>query len=140
MLNIPYKFIAILLLLLSCFGSGYLTGIHQEEKKFNEYKQQATLAATKQEAHTNEIIAAQQKASLGASEDYSNKLIAIRNAYRMQHSATNNCQVPSVPNSSQGTNEGASNQVPITELCAETTQQLISFQDWVKEQEKISDN
>ena len=113
----------------------FYAGWHTRNKDFLAYKATVEATAKTQELHIAEVKKQQELATKSAEKEYEAKLAAIRNYYRST-SVWNN------PSSGQmsglsPTAQLANVTAAYTELigkCAETTQQLVSLQDWINEQ------
>ena len=101
-----------------------------ESNKYDEYKLEVAALAQKQ-IDKNEAQAKQQALiNKGISNEYEAKLSAIRAYYGGMHNSSSGA-MPSLSNPSAGINGSPADQLL---ACAATTQQLVSLQEWVKEQ------
>lgn len=101
-----------------------------ESNKYDEYKLEVATLAQKQ-INKNEAQAKQQALiNKGISNEYQAKLSAIRAYYGGMHNPSSSA-MPSLSNPSAGINGSPADQLL---ACAATTQQLVSLQEWVKEQ------
>ena len=103
-----------------------------ESAKYDAYVAKQELAAKEQEL----INKAKEKEAAQVNEkvknDYENKLALIKRTYGgMRLSSTN--QTGSVPGTASST-DGTPADPKFIEKCAMTTQQLVSLQDWIREQ------
>ena len=78
-------------------------------------------------------IERQEKVTKDVSTDYEKRLDYLRDTYnRLRDSRSGG--VPSVPEAPRSIDEIPANAIPLGAVCAETTQQLISLQEWIKAQ------
>ena len=126
------RIIGVIVLIGALFGFGYYKGYSGEKQRFDTYKADIEAQVKAQEA-INEATKKQQDI-IGKSirSDYENKLSALKHYYNgvRQQSSTS---LSTLPNSSLSINA----ETPNLELaCANTTQQLVSLQEWVIEVSK----
>jgi hypothetical protein len=126
------RIIGVIVLIGALFGFGYYKGYSGEKQRFDTYKADIEAQVKAQEA-INEATKKQQDI-IGKSirSDYENKLSALKHYYNgvRQQSSTS---LSTLPNSSLSINA----ETPNLELaCANTTQQLVSLQEWVVEVSK----
>ena len=113
------------------FGSGYWMGY----SRYIEYKKSVEIQAKIQEAKVESIQKQHELVTKGIANEYEAKLSAIRNYYKST-SVWNN------PSSSKVS--GISTAPTVADVataynllagsCAETTQQVVSLQDWINQQ------
>jgi hypothetical protein len=118
-------------LLITAFASGW--GLRNRD--FKEYKLEVSNAAKAQEAHVESIKKQQALVTKGIENEYDAKLTALRNYYKST-SVWNNGSTSKVPGLSpapSATDVIASYNV-LAGQCAETTQQIVSLQDWLNGQ------
>lgn len=156
LIPLPYRILAILALLAGLFGSGYYEG-HKQGKASGEadlaaFRASVEVAAAKQAAATQATIAKQEQVNESVASDYQQKLAAIRTQYssvqhvdigpggrpiaalscpsgRIDGTAADLVPAPAVEAVSKADFDQLSG------LAAQTTQQLLSLQSWVLEQE-----
>jgi hypothetical protein len=114
-------------LLLGAFATGWSV----RNRDFNEYKQEVSNAAKAQEAHVESIKKQQALVNKGIEDEYNAKLALLRQYYANGVRQPSASKLPNISNASSGVNDLTANALL---ACAETTQQLVSLQDWVKEQ------
>lgn len=117
--------------------SAYL-GYSFEHSRFMAFKAQVEETARTQEAKVESIQKQNELVTKGIQNEYDAKLAAIRNYYKST-SVWNNPssgQVPGLSTTSSATDVIASYNA-LAGLCAETTQQVISLQDWINQQAGI---
>ena len=118
-------------LCLILFGSGYWMGY----SRYIEYKKSVEIIAKTQEAKVESIQKQHELVTKGIANEYEAKLAALRNYYKST-SVWNN------PSSSKVS--GISTAPTVADVataynllagqCAETTQQVVSLQDWINAQ------
>lgn len=98
-----------------------------------EYKAEVKAIALAQEAKNESIVKQQALVNKGISDEYNAKLALLRNYYANNgmHN-TSSGAMPSNGNSTIGIDDFSPNGLLIK--CAETTQQLVSLQQWINEQ------
>ena len=126
------RIIGVIVLIGALFGFGYYKGYSGEKQRFDTFKADIEAQVKAQEA-INEATKKQQDI-IGKSirSDYENKLSALKHYYNgvRQQSSTS---LSTLPNSSLSINA----ETPNLELaCANTTQQLVSLQEWIVEVSK----
>ena len=113
----------------------YFAGWHSRDKDYMAFKTRVEAEGKAQEVHIESIKKQQELVTKGIENEYNAKLAAIRNYYKST-SVWNNPssgKVPGISAAPSATDVIASyNQ--LASACAETTQQLISLQDWIKTQ------
>ena len=116
----------------------FSTGWYIRNLDYQAFKLEVLNTAKAQEAHVESITKQQALVTKGIENEYEAKLAAVRNYYKST-SVWNNpsssqvsgiSAAPSTANVIAAYNE-------IAGLCGETTQQLISLQDWIKQQIEI---
>ena len=129
----PYVILGAAGVVLAAFLSGTYTGYQYEHRKFEAYKQQVAVIAAQKEAENISVKKQQDLISKGISNEYEAKIAAIRNYYadRMRNPNTSSGSLSPIPPATIGIDGKATN---LELACAYTTQQLVSLQDWVREQ------
>jgi len=121
----------LILISIVCFGYG-----RYEHNRYVAFKVQVESLAKVQEAKIESIEKQQKLVTKGIEDEYNAKLTAIRNYYKST-SVFNNPGSSKVP-TNNATAPSATGVIASYNLlagaCAETTQQLVSLQDWIKEQ------
>jgi hypothetical protein len=118
-------------LLLGAFATGWSV----RNRDFNEYKQEVSNAAKAQEAHVESIKKQQALVTKGIENEYEAKIATLRNYYKSTSVWNNGSSskvsgisaAPSAVDVIASYNELAGN-------CAQTTQQLVSLQEWLNQQ------
>ena len=113
------------------FLAGFTGGCEHEKKAFDMYKARVEATAQAQAEETKKTIQKQEKIAQDTKNDYEKRISDIRRYYGRVH----NDGSGTVPSPSETT--GGANATPtydvLIEQCAETTQQLTSLQDFIKE-------
>jgi len=122
---VSYVKIVIISLLLCGCAYGYI-----EHSRFEEYKSEIKAIAEKQIAQNEAKVKEQDLINKGISNEYQAKLSTLRAYYSGLHNSSSN-PMSSLSLSSSGTNVSSSD---FKLDCAITTQQVVSLQDWIKEQ------
>ena len=117
------------LILLSVIGFSYG---RYEHNKYVTFKAEVEAIAIKQQAHVESITKQQALVTKGIENEYNAKLALLRNYYANGVRNPSSGAMPSISNDTTGLNDFTANGLLIK--CAETTQQLVSLQDWVKQQ------
>ena len=129
-LPILYVKIAILaVLVLGTFGSGWYVG----HSKYVEYKKQVEIAAKTQEAHVESIKKQQELATKGIENEYNAKLALLRTYYANGLHKPSPSTLPNFSATPSIADVSAAYSTLIGQ-CAQTTQQLVSLQEWLNEQ------
>ena len=110
------------------FGSGWWMGY----SRYVEYKKSVEIAAKEQEAHVESIKKQQEITTKGIEKEYEAKLALLRNYYASGVRQPNTSKLPQFPNATVSIDDFSANNLLVK--CAETTQQLVSLQDWINEQ------
>jgi hypothetical protein len=80
-------------------------------------------------------IERQKKVTKDVSSDYENRLNLLRDTYaRLRDQRSGQGGMPSIPNAPRSIDEVSTDSIPLAGICAETTQQLNSLQNWIKAQ------
>lgn len=127
----PYTICGAIGALIASFAFGIYQGYSYEHDKFVAYKTEVALIAERQTAKNESIQKQSELINKGIQNEYEARINAIRNYYSsgVRHSSSG--AVPAIPSATFSIDGKA----PDIELnCAYTTQQLVSLQDWIKEQ------
>ena len=88
-----------------------------------------------QQLKVKQEIERQKKVTKDVSSDYENRLNLLRDTYaRLRDQRSGQGGVSAIPNAPRSIDEISTDSIPLAGICAETTQQLNSLQDWVKRQ------
>lgn len=110
------------------FGSGWWVGY----SKYLDYKKEVEIAAKVQEAKVESITKQQELVTKGIEKEYEARLNLLRNYYANGVRQSNSSAVSNIPNATNGLDAFSANKL-LTQ-CAESTQQLVSLQQWINEQ------
>ena len=118
-------------LCLILFGAGYWMGY----SRYIEYKKSVEIIAKTQEAKVESIQKQHKLVTKGVKDEYDAKLAAIRNYYKST-SVWNNPSSSKVSGISTAPTvaDVATAYNVLAGSCAETTQQVVSLQDWINAQ------
>ena len=125
------NYIKIGLLVMGLFIAGYL-GYSFEHSKLVAYKAQVEAAGKIQEAHNTEVIKEQKFVTEKITNDYKNQLARVHSYYSGLHDSSSG-SMSSTSNTLIRIN-GFTTDPVFAEQCASTTAQLVSLQEWVREQ------
>ena len=132
----PYVLLGAAGLVLAAFLSGAYSGYKYEHRKFEAYKQQVAVVAAQKEAENISVKKQQDLISKGIANEYEAKIAAIRNYYadRVRNPNASGGSLSPIPPTTIGIDGKATN---LELACAYTTQQLVSLQEWVRDQVSI---
>ena len=108
------------------FGSGWYLG----NSRYVNYKKEVEATAKLQEEKIKSIRSQQELVTKGIENEYEAKLSALKSYYGGLRQPSSG-KLPSISNPASGVNESATDQLL---ACAYTTQQLVSLQEWTKQQ------
>jgi len=101
--------------------------------EFQVFKSEVERLGKEAQEKVNKEIERQKKVTNDVSTDYEKRLNYLRDTYtRLRDSRSGS--MPSVPNAPRSIDEITTDSIPLAGICAETTQQLNSLQEWVKAQ------
>jgi len=101
--------------------------------EFQVFKSEVERLGKEAQVKVNKEIERQKKVTKDVSTDYEKRLNYLRDTYtRLRDSRSGS--MPSIPNAPRSLDEIPTNGLPLAAQCAETTQQLVSLQEWVKAQ------
>ena len=127
---IDYAKLAILGAVLSiAFGSGWWLGY----SRYVEYKKSVEIAAKIQEEKVKSIRSQQELVTKGVEKEYEAKLNLLRQYYANGVRQPNTSKLPTFSNATSGLDAVTAYNL-LAGQCAEATQQLVSLQEWTKEQ------
>ena len=134
LINPLYKIIGIIGLVAVLFGTGYYRGYSAEKARFDAFKTELEASAKAQEKINQQIEQKNKLIADNSKREYEAKIVALRHYYdRLRHPDTN--KLPSAAIAAHRVDEKATDPIFIGQ-CAETTLQLVSLQDWVREVSK----
>ena len=115
------------------FG-GFSAGFYVEHLRFSDYRQEVQIAGEKQQAETAAKIKEQEIINENIKQTYEARLTSIHTFYSgMLDSRTRNLSA-SDPNATITINGETHNVLLVAEQCAQTTEQLMTLQEWVNQQ------
>ena len=123
-------YISIALLVSIMFG-GY------EHFAYKQYRSDIEATAKAQQIAVEATKKQQELATKGIEDAYKSKIYAIRATYGMHNPSSG--AMPTIPNTTIRIDDPASNWV-LAQQCTETTQQLVSLQDWIRLQVGLNGN
>jgi len=132
MFPFPILYVKITIITLLCavvFGGGWWTGY----SKYLSYKKAVEIAAKAQEEKVKSIRSQQELVTKGIQNEYDAKLALLRTYYANGMHKPSTSALPSF----SATPSIADVSAAYTSLigqCAQTTQQLVSLQEWINEQ------
>lgn len=106
-----------------------------EHFAYKQYRSDIEAMGKAQVIAVQETKKQQELATKGIEDAYKSKIDAIRATYGRMHD-TSSRSMPTIPNTTIRIDDPASNWV-FAEQCTETTQQLVSLQDWINQQAQI---
>lgn len=121
----------LLALCAACALAGFVGGCEHEKREFNAYKEKVAWEAAAQERITQKTIDKQKQAAKEVQGDYEKRIADIRRAYGRVYNNGAGLMPPATSTTCGIDATTAYN--ALAESCAETTQQLISLQDFIKE-------
>ena len=111
------------------FGSGWWMGY----SKYLDFKKEVQIAAEKQEEKVKSIRSQQELVTKGIENEYNAKLALLRQYYANGVRQPNTSKLPTLSNTTNGLDAITAYNLLVGQ-CAEATQQLVSLQEWTKEQ------
>ena len=113
---------------------GFSAGFYVEHLRFVEFRQEVQIAGEKQQAETAAKIKEQELINENIKQTYEARLTGIHTFYTgMLDSRTRNLSA-SDPNATITINGETHNVLLVAEQCAQTTEQLMTLQEWVNQQ------
>lgn len=119
---------------IASFLIGFGSGWKFENNRFMDYKEEVAVVAVKKEAENISIQKQSDLVTKGIKNEYEARLSAIRSYYSSGLRNSSSGELSAIPQSTISIDGKATN---LQLACAYTTQQLISLQDWIKEQAGI---
>ena len=114
------------------FG-GFGAGFYIEHLRFADFKNQVEIVAQKQQIETKAKIKEQEIINANVKQTYQANIDNIHNFYNGLHNASSGSMSYNA-NSTITIDGKAIDILLVAEQCAQTTQQLISLQDWINQQ------
>lgn len=119
---------------ITSFLIGFGSGWKFENNRFMDYKEEVAVVAAKKQAENISIQKQSDLVTKGIKNEYEARLSAIRSYYSSGLRNSSSGELSAIPQSTISIDGKATN---LQLACAYTTQQLISLQDWIKEQAGI---
>ena len=127
---IDYAKLAIIVAVVATvFGSGWYVG----NSRYVKYKAEVEVAAKAQEVHVESITKQQALVTKGIENEYNAKLALLRQYYANGVRQPNTSKLPTLSNTTNGLDPVTAYNL-LAGQCAETTQQLVSLQEWLNGQ------
>jgi len=105
------------------------------KSEFQVFKSEVERLGKEAQEKVNKEIERQKKVTKDVSTDYETRLNLLRDTYaRLRDQRSGSGSMSSIPNAPRSVDEIPANGLPLAAQCAETTQQLVSLQEWVKAQ------
>jgi hypothetical protein len=114
------------------FGA-FATGWGLRNRDFNDYKKEVANAAKAQEEKVKSIRSQQELVNKGIENEYNAKLALLRQYYANGVRQPSSGAMPTITNATSGLDAITAYNL-LAGQCAATTQQIVSLQDWYKEQ------
>jgi hypothetical protein len=122
----------------SVFAAGYWKGYSGEKEKFDAYKVEVQTIAKAQEENTKRIIESQKQITQKAEKQHEKDVSSLRAIYDRLRKSTSSSAVSAVPDTTANPAEATAYYLAVApELatqCGETTQQVVSLQNWINDQ------
>ena len=130
---LPYGTYLKAILLIGLVCGIFFAGWHTRDRDFTIYKDQIRIVAEKQQAQTDAKIKEQEIINENIKQTYEARLTSIHSFYSGMLD-TRSGVVSSDPNATITINGQTHNVLLVAEQCAQTTEQLMTLQDWVNQQ------
>ena len=111
------------------FGSGWWIGY----SKYLDYKKEVEIAAKAQEAKVESIQKQHELVTKGIQNEYDAKLALLRQYYANGVRQSNSSSLPGISSATSIADANTAYAI-LAGQCAETTQQLVSIQEWLNAQ------
>jgi hypothetical protein len=111
------------------FGSGWWIGY----SKYLDYKKEVEIVAKTQEEKVKSIRSQQELVTKGIENEYNAKLALLRQYYANGVRQPSSGAMPTITSTTSGLDAITAYNL-LAGQCAATTQQIVSLQDWYKEQ------
>jgi hypothetical protein len=115
--------------------AAYWKGYSDEHERFLKFQAEVAAIGKAQEQANQHAIEVAEIITEGVRSEYEARIDAVRRQYagRVQQCSTGRSNLPTLPKTTSRADELAADS-RLAGLCAETTQQLISLQQWVAKQ------
>lgn len=138
--SVALRIAGVIFAMVAVFGFGYYKGHAATQEKFDAYKNEVAVLAKAQQDKIETMKRVQSQITKKAEADHEKSISNLRGVYstlRVQHNS-GSCGMSKVPDTTKQPAEAAAYYVSVApDLaigCAETTQQLVDLQDWIKQQ------
>jgi len=122
---------------IAALGLAWYFGYSVEHARFEKFKLEVAAQEKIQEAKNSGILKLQQLLNEETKNDYQTKLAAIRNFYANRvHNDTGSNSMSGLPATTKGIDAETRHAI-LTRQCAQTTAQLTSLQEWIRQQTNI---
>lgn len=111
----------------------FFAGWHTRDRDFTAYKVEQQAIAKQQEEKVKSIRSQQELVTKGIEKEYEAKLALLRNYYANGVRQPNTSKLPTLSNTANGLDAVTAYNL-LAGQCAEATQQLVSLQEWTKQQ------
>ena len=132
--------VAAVIIALAVVAGGWMLYL-RERNNFAEYKADVAAAVKAQQDKVNLITKQQNRITKKAEESYAKDVASIRSVYDGLRKSNGVGSVSSVPDTTSNPAGATAHYVSIAPdlaiKCAETTQQLVDLQDWIKQQGEV---
>lgn len=122
--NVYFKILIVACLLLLSFCGGY----YVEHLRFLDYRQSVAAQGKIQEQHNKDLLKERDLENAKIKSNYDNQLAIIKRLYNASSGNLSN------PSATLVSVNGYTTDPVFAEQCANTTAQLVSLQQWVKDQ------
>ena len=112
---------------------GFGVGFYVEHLRFADFRDQVKIVAEKQQAETDAKIKEQEIINENIKQTYEARLTSIHSFYSGMLNSRSGV-VSSDPNATITVNGETHNVLLVAEQCAQTTEQLMTLQEWVNQQ------
>ena len=130
---IAIRNIAVLIILTLTFAYGYHRGAVKATAELEAFKAQTAAQGEIQRAKNAQIKAQQDQTAKEIGDAYARNIDALRAYYGRLLNRARSGGMPAPAEAPRSIDEVPSDALPLAAECAETTQQLIDLQDWVKQ-------
>lgn len=132
------KGFTVLLLVVGIYGYGYFTGAGHYRDKLAEYKADVAEQVLIQEGRNIALEREVKEIKDETEIAYEQRMAALR-AYYLGRMRASSGEVSGVPTPPGSIDEIPADSLPLAEQCAETTQQLVTLQEWLKRVKQAAD-
>lgn len=120
------------------FCTGYFKGSAHVQSKFDAYRAEVSAAGMAQTEKTAQVTKSQEHITARSEATYESNRAAIRNLYQRMRFDSRSGSLSGVSATAQVPNGRPTDEISLAPIlagrCAETTEQLVSLQNWVIEQ------